>query len=943
LWSRVLAFPVEPIFSRYSIQKTGIDGSVKKSYFDKLGREIRSDVKGFDGSMIHTDTQYNIKGQTDNISDPYSVGSPLLNSYLYDSYGRVKKLTRPSGRNSTFQYSNSSVTETTDGKTFTKTYSSNGTVSSASDAGGTISYTYYPDGKVKTITAPGGITTNMQYDIAGNQTQLVDPSAGTITYTYDGFGQLKTQLDAKGLTTTINYYPDGRLDAKIQSTEETNTYNYNPNKQLTSIVSNIVTPLSNTVKRRFVYDTKGRVTSSIDSIPGTSRFITGFTYDTYGRLSTVTHPSGIVETKNYNTFGYLSSINAGGALRWTITGVNARQQVTSGKYGSNLNTTFHYSTFGYLDSIGTGTIFSYSYNFDPVSGNLNWRRNNKGSNLTEDFHYDNLNRLDDVYMGTTLILDMAYDGTKGVLTSKTDAGTMLYNTSGKPYAVSNINPATSLTPGNTQDITYTTFNKVSTISENNYNASFTYNSDNQKLKMIVQQGSSHILTRWYPTNSFMKDSTSGSVKLYTYIGGDAYSAPCVAIRQGSSTRYYYLIRDHLGSIIEISDSSNTKLYEYSYDAWGRMRNPSTWANYAPGSEPALFTTRGFTGHEHLPWFNLINMNGRVYDPLIGQFSSPDNFLNANGLSIGYNRYAYCLNNPLKYIDPSGNQEVHGVGPLCPIPGYNTGIFMQDGGGGGGGYSGPDPSSAYVKAVINGYSGSYSDFSKIYDKCYTNNLLNGGDGRNLTITWGQKGYSIEDGKTEVIKDDKGNTVIVSLQGIKIWEISRSITVGGTPAGQGGLWNDPVTRAIVPDFISIGVGFTGIVGTGAGSSAELRWVTRGPEASWKPMVTVTQSVGGGFQVDATLNIEGANYIGNVNNIRRSMMQTSTPNGDFPSIWGAGSLSAGGMIGVTGYITPNVGGSLIIGRQINIGAGLPAGSLPVNGAGGVSNTWILDDFNE
>jgi hypothetical protein len=51
---------------------------------------------------------------------------------------------------------------------------------------------------------------------------------------------------------------------------------------------------------------------------------------------------------------------------------------------------------------------------------------------------------------------------------------------------------------------------------------------------------------------------------------------------------------------------------------------------------------------------LINMNGRLYDPAVGRFISPDNFVQAPGNSQSYNRYSYCLNNPLKYTDISGN-------------------------------------------------------------------------------------------------------------------------------------------------------------------------------------------------------------------------------------------------------------------------------------------------
>ena len=85
-----------------------------------------------------------------------------------------------------------------------------------------------------------------------------------------------------------------------------------------------------------------------------------------------------------------------------------------------------------------------------------------------------------------------------------------------------------------------------------------------------------------------------------------------------------------------------------------MRNTANWNNYTPGSEPVLFVAgRGFTGHEHLPWFNLINMNGRLYDPLTAQFLSPDNYVQLPNFTQNFNRYSYCLNNPLKYSDPSG--------------------------------------------------------------------------------------------------------------------------------------------------------------------------------------------------------------------------------------------------------------------------------------------------
>jgi hypothetical protein len=47
------------------------------------------------------------------------------------------------------------------------------------------------------------------------------------------------------------------------------------------------------------------------------------------------------------------------------------------------------------------------------------------------------------------------------------------------------------------------------------------------------------------------------------------------------------------------------------------------------------------------------MNGRVYDPLVSRFLSPDPYIQAPDYSQSFNRYSYCINNPLKYTDPTG--------------------------------------------------------------------------------------------------------------------------------------------------------------------------------------------------------------------------------------------------------------------------------------------------
>ena len=116
---------------------------------------------------------------------------------------------------------------------------------------------------------------------------------------------------------------------------------------------------------------------------------------------------------------------------------------------------------------------------------------------------------------------------------------------------------------------------------------------------------------------------------------------------------YVIGRDHLGSITHIATTSGTLVEERSYNAWGRLRNPSNNSVYSATSQPSLFLRRGFCGHEHLPLFGLINMNARLYDPVLGRFLSPDPYIQAPDIPGNFNRYAYCLNNPLKYTDEDG--------------------------------------------------------------------------------------------------------------------------------------------------------------------------------------------------------------------------------------------------------------------------------------------------
>ena len=108
--------------------------------------------------------------------------------------------------------------------------------------------------------------------------------------------------------------------------------------------------------------------------------------------------------------------------------------------------------------------------------------------------------------------------------------------------------------------------------------------------------------------------------------------------------------DHLGSWTTVTNRNGLVVQDVRFDPWG---TPYYSDSTRLVEATSLLFDRGFTGHEHLMRYGLINMNGRVYDPVTSTFLSVDNYVQDPSSTQNFNRYAYCMNNPLKYTDPDG--------------------------------------------------------------------------------------------------------------------------------------------------------------------------------------------------------------------------------------------------------------------------------------------------
>ena len=345
---------------------------------------------------------------------------------------------------------------------------------------------------------------------------------------------------------------------------------------------------------------------------------------------------------------------------------------------SRVEKTQFYDSRGLPSSISAAAIMNMAYTFNN-KGNL-ISRSDLLTGHKEDFTYDGMNRLtawniskDNISQASNSI---DYNPTTGTITTKSDVGfTFGYGEeNGKPHALTSLSGKPDRIPNSTQTVTYTDFKKVKNISLGSKSLVLDYGVDEQRRKGVFKDGNA-TFTRYYSGNYEEEVDSSGKVKKIHYVsGGDGLVG--IYINDDGNNRFYSTYCDYQGSLLALTDMNGVVKERYAYDPWGNRRNPASWKDTETRTK--FIVDRGYTLHEHLDGFGLINMNGRVYDPLLGMFLSPDPYVQAPGNWLNYNRYGYCYGNPLSYTDPDG--EIAWFIPVIigAVIGAYTGASVQSG-------------------------------------------------------------------------------------------------------------------------------------------------------------------------------------------------------------------------------------------------------------------------
>jgi RHS repeat-associated protein len=641
----------------------------------------------------------------------------------YDALGRVTKVIPPDGNvntnNITTQYSGNTMTVTDqalkDRRSVTDAFGRlTDVIEDPNGLAYSTTYQYDELDNLKLVTQ-GVQTRTFVYDSLSQLKSAANPESGTVQYTYDDNGNLATRVDARGTQTAYLYDNLDRLTTKMYtvagSTAPTPnvTYTYdslvsscNSKGRLTSVYA-ISVSTSNTT----CFDPMGRPTQSTETT-GSNTYTFGYGYDLSGNLVSQTYPSGKIVSTTIDGAGRIASLQRQGGgyyagdasnsikyaphgamiqvklgnLLWEQTRLNKRLQMNQAGIGQDVDPLTSALTAAKSNRLLLGNCFNSS--IDPsgcagVSTNNNGNvlrhliqiQDSPGLSLTQNFTYDGVNRLDSATEngGTSSCAQ-----TSGYVAQTyghdrygnhwVSAGATCGNT---PTLTPTAETAFTLGAPNTSAnnrLLSSGYDQSGNLTTDAMNRTFAYDAENRQTSYNTGMSQLNATYEYDGDGKRVKQIQNGITTFFVYdvqgqLAAEYSTQPSL---QAASPRY--LTIDHLGSTRIVTNSAGAVLTRHDYLPFGdeiasNYGGRSTIAGY--GSSVSS-TRQKFTGKERDAESALDFFLARYYSGAQGRFTSPDPLLNSlrpnNPQTL--NRYAYVLNNPLRFIDVNGQyeQDVH---------------------------------------------------------------------------------------------------------------------------------------------------------------------------------------------------------------------------------------------------------------------------------------------
>ena len=469
-----------------------------------------------------------------------------------------------------------------------------------------------------------------EYDNLGNLVFTCDRDGKIFLYSYDGMNRL---VEKSGDTENIMYTYDkvGNLICMSDLTGNTN-YTYNGFGELIAEVYGDIT-------KNYAYDENGNRIRFTILKSGVQQSDIVYSYDNLNQLSELTSDEAKL-TFSYDANGNL--LSKGGdkysaQARYSYDELNRRYSTSNCNYRFSHESYFY--TFDYAGNVireaysnrDIGKIdWSKSYTYDNM-GRLKSESISKVDSTT--YTYDNFgNRSSMEYVNlvdnTSYARNYTYDLNNRLTQINDNRGQIynyIYDDSGNLIKKTS-QAAESETISIDAIYTYDGFNRLSTTVENNISASYEYDGSNLRRSKSV----SGVTTEFVYDGQNIVETIKPN-EIQKFLRG--YDLILRKVNNGDSEYYY---QDNHGNVTTMKDTAGKKLNTLKYDSFGNTTLPSGYDN-----------PFRYCGEYMDDETGLVYLRNRYYDPSIGRFITED------PVKSGLNWYAYCENNPLKYVDPFG--------------------------------------------------------------------------------------------------------------------------------------------------------------------------------------------------------------------------------------------------------------------------------------------------
>ena len=674
---------------------------VTRSTYDDAGNRLTStDVLGRTTTFAY-DAANRLVSTTG--PDPDGAG-PLtapLTTTAYDEDGNVASTVEPRGNvpgaspadyRTTFAYDAAGrLLTTTDplGHTTTRAYDPVGNLASERDANGhTTTFAHDGSGRIVTVTAPDGGVTSYTYDGNGHPLTRTDANGHVTSFDYDAAGRLSTETrpdpDGPGplgpAVTTRTYDANGNLVATVDPNgnatqtagDGRTSFEYDAANRLVRIDYSDSTPdatfaydaVGNRVSMTDGSGTETRAYDDLDRLTNVTRGSNTFSYayDAVGNLARRTYPGGSVTTYSYDGLDRMATAAVGSET--TSYSYDAASNVTQTKLpsGNGHVETRVYDQAGRLTDVttrrGSTVLASLTGTLDAVGNPTQIVRTGALAD-TQTFSYDANDRLASVCFAAGTcpgaqdpFIRWTYDRVGNRLTEQrggSSAGTTGYTydaadrlTRAGSTSYTYDQNGNQLSAGS-RTFTYDLANRLRTTRRGSTTTTYSYDGDGVRLQSSTGSSSSSKTNFLWDVNHALPqialERNGSGLLLRQY----AYGERRISMTSGSSTNYFHY--DGLGSVVNMTSSSGSRRWTWSYEPFGAIRTEQRSGGNAPRN------SMKFAG-EYLDPTDLYYLRARQYDPANGRFLQPDPVDVGVG-SPAIAAYVYAGNRPTVMVDPSG--------------------------------------------------------------------------------------------------------------------------------------------------------------------------------------------------------------------------------------------------------------------------------------------------